>query len=168
MCSPLVVWLIIAAQFRAALGLVAFAGLTDWFDGFAARKLGQSGKIGAVMDPMADKLMLVTLFSAATYVALLPVWMLVLVLGRDLVIVVGALLLKIFRGISTFVPSVMGKVSTFFQIVLVLMVLLYAGFPLRLFYWLEELALVLCTIFTAWSGIGYVRLGIQMTRRQVS
>lgn len=162
---PFVVRLLLQSRFREALGLVVLAGVTDWFDGFAARRLHVTGRLGVVLDPIADKTMLVTLFVALAFIRLIPLWLLALVIGRDVVIVVGALLLRIFRNIRRFLPSTMGKVSTFFQIMLVLMVLLHASFQYRLFWWLEVTAVVLCAFFTVLSGIGYVRLGIQLTRR---
>ncbi len=141
------------------------AGLSDWFDGWAARRLGATGRLGVILDPLADKVMLVTLFVALAYVRTIPLWLLVLVMGRDLVIVIGALLLRMFRGTQKFVPSLIGKVSTFFQILFVLLVLLNLAFPLPILFWLEMLALFLTALFTAWSGIGYVLLGIRLTRR---
>ena len=145
--------------------MVGFAGITDWLDGYTARRLGATGELGIILDPMADKVMLVTLFLALTYSGLIPIWTLALVIGRDLVIVIGSLLLRTFRNVKKFVPSMIGKVSTFFQIVFVLLVLLHAAFPFAFLMWLEVLALALTTVFTAWSGLGYVRLGIRLTRR---
>ncbi len=158
-------WLILQARFREALGITVLAGLTDWFDGFAARRLGIAGTLGTILDPLADKILLVVLFVALTVASLIPAWLLALVIGRDLVIVVGALLVRVFRKVRRFAPSTLGKVSTFFQIMFVLMVLLHAGFPYRLFFWLEITALVLTVVFTAFSGVDYVRQGVQMARR---
>jgi cardiolipin synthase (CMP-forming) len=70
--SPVLVWLIVKSSFDAALCIVVLAGVTDWLDGYAARKLGVMGKLGTILDPMADKLMLVTLFFALAYVRLIP------------------------------------------------------------------------------------------------
>lgn len=162
----MLVWLLIQSRFREALGLAVLAGLTDWFDGYAARKLNVTGRLGVILDPLADKIMLVTLFVALTIVGLIQGWLLGLVIGRDLIILTGALLLRIFRGIHKFLPSTLGKVSTFFQIMLVLMVLLNSAFRYRLFFWLEITAILLCAFFTAFSGLDYIRKGIQMTRRQ--
>lgn len=166
--SPFLVWLLISQRYREALLLTLLAGVTDWFDGFAARKLGVSGKLGVVLDPLADKLMLVTLFCALAWMQLIPWWMLALVMGRDFVIVIGAVLLRIFRGYKRFLPSTLGKVSTFFQIILVLLVLLTAAFPYRFLEWLSLLALALSALFTVLSWIEYVHRGIQMTRRRYS
>ena len=158
--APFLAWLIVEGSYRSAIALVAFAGVTDWFDGFTARKLGVAGRSGVILDPLADKVLLVTLFFALAYAGLLPLWLLGLVMGRDLVIVTGALLLRMLRNVRKFVPSMLGKVSTFFQIVFVLLVLLWAAWPLRLLAVLKMLSLILTTIFTAWSGVGYVRLGV--------
>ncbi len=163
----MLVWLIVQASFETALGIVVLAGVTDWLDGYAARKLGVMGKLGTILDPMADKLMLVTLFFALAYVGLIPLWLLALVMGRDVVVVTGALLVRIFRNIRKFAPSMVGKVSTFFQIVFVLLVLLYAAAPIGFFHLLEILALILTALFTTLSGASYIRLGIRMARRQV-
>ena len=103
--APFLVWLIVEARFGTALLVVGFAGISDWLDGYTARRLGATGNLGTILDPLADKAMLVSLFLALTYVALIPIWVLALVLGRDAVIVTGAVLLRIFRGIQKFVPS---------------------------------------------------------------
>jgi cardiolipin synthase len=168
--SPILVWLLLQHRFRAALLLTLVAGLTDWFDGYAARRIrtaGGTAGIGVLFDPLADKALLVTLFVALGVLRLIPFWMLGLAIGRDLIIVGGALLLRIFRGKQRFVPSTLGKVSTFFQIVLVLLVLLEAAFPYQLFQWLSYLALLLAAIFTALSGLDYIRLGIRIARRRI-
>ena len=119
--SPLLAWLLLKHEFRLGLFLVAIAGVTDWLDGFFARKLGVTGKIGVVLDPLADKTLLVTLFLALGYLGLMPLWMLALAIGRDLVIVGGSLLLRIFRNRRRFIPTILGKISTFFQICFVLL-----------------------------------------------
>jgi cardiolipin synthase len=165
LASPVVIWLLTESRFRAALGVVLVAGITDWLDGFTARKLGTSGKLGVVFDPLADKALLVTLFLVLGWIHLVPLWMVILVMGRDLVIVTGALLLRVLRGVRRFLPTVLGKVSTFFQITLVLLVLLNAAFPAFWLRWLETAALTLSALFTTLSFIDYVRIGIELTKR---
>ncbi len=161
--APVLVWLVLQSRFREALVLIVLAGITDWFDGFAARRLGVTGQLGVILDPLADKIMLVALFLVLGAVALVPIWLVALVIGRDVIIVLGALLLRVVRNIHKFLPSTLGKVSTFFQITTVVMVLVHASFPYRLFLWLEIIAIALCAFFTAISGMDYLRLGIQMT-----
>lgn len=166
LAAPLLAWLIIRGQFSEALMLVLFAGLTDWLDGWTARRLGVGGKLGVILDPLADKTLLVTLFICLGIAGLVPFWLVLLVLGRDVVIVVGALLLRLFRHVRRFLPSMLGKISTFFQIVLVLLVLLEAAFPLRLLSWLEATGLLLSALFTALSGLDYILRGVQMAGRR--
>jgi cardiolipin synthase (CMP-forming) len=159
LCAPILSWLILTLRFREALGLVLRAGLTDWFDGFAARRLGTSGHLGVVLDPLADKILLITLFVVVTMVRLIPAWVFVLVCGRDAVIVAGALAIRWLRGPRRFLPSLWGKISTFFQIMLILVVLVHAILPNELFALLKSAAIILTAIFTALSGADYVRRG---------
>ena len=163
-CSPVVAWLLLESQFRAALALILLAGVSDWLDGWAARQLHASGQVGVVLDPLADKGLLVTLFVVLAIMRLIPLWMFALVIGRDLVIVVGAILVRTLRGVKKFLPTMVGKVSTFFQIVLVLLTVCYAAFPNQVLFWLNTTALVLSALFTFLSGADYVRTGIQMAR----
>jgi cardiolipin synthase len=164
LCAPLIAWLLYSSRFREALVLLLFAGLSDWLDGFAARRLNSAGHVGVVLDPLADKVLLVTLFIVLSLLRLIPFWMLALAVGRDVVIVIGALLVHLLRGARKFLPSMLGKVSTFFQIVLILLALLYAAFPFRGFLWLEYIALFLSAFFTIVSGLDYVRRGVLIAR----
>jgi cardiolipin synthase len=166
--SPFLAWLLLQSRFREALAAVLVAGLTDWFDGFAARRLHVSGRLGVILDPIADKTLLTTLFLTIGYIGLLPVWLICLIIGRDLTIVAGSLLLRMLRGIRKFLPSTLGKVSTFFQIVLVLLVLIRASFRYEVFLWLQNIALVLSALFTAVSGLDYVRRGLEMSKKDHS
>lgn len=160
--SPWIALLLLHSQFREALLVLLFAGLTDWFDGFAARRLGVGGRLGVILDPVADKTLLVTLFLTAGVIGLLPLWLVFLVIGRDVVIVTGALLLRFFRNIRQFLPSTLGKVSTFFQILLILLLLIHAAFPSQFLLWLSNIAVSVGAFFTALSGLDYVRRGIEM------
>jgi len=162
--APVLVLLLFQYRYREALALALVAGLTDWLDGYIARRLRTDGAVGIVLDPLADKALLVTLFVALGLLRLIPLWMLVLAIARDLIIVGGALLLRIFRGARRFLPSLAGKVSTFFQIVLVLLVLLEAAFPYLLIRRLSDLSLWLAAFFTCVSGVDYIQRGIRMAR----
>ncbi len=166
LCSPVVTGLLFQSRYRGALALVFLAGMSDWFDGFAARRLKSSGRIGVILDPLADKVLLVTLFIVLAILGLIPAWMFWLALGRDLVIVIGALLVRILRGVRKFLPTTLGKVSTFFQIMLILLTLCFAAFPYQLLLWLKYTALLLSALFTFLSGLDYIRLGIDFARRR--
>jgi cardiolipin synthase len=163
--APFVAWLLYAGRFREALVLLGLAGLTDWLDGYAARKLGISDRLGVILDPMADKILLVVVFVSLGFLGLIPWWLFVMVVARDLVIVTGVLLLRILRNRRKFLPSTIGKVSTFFQIILALLALLYAAFSYQWIDWLKFTGVILTAIFALLSGLDYVRQGIEMARQ---
>lgn len=163
--APLLAFLVLQQKFFPACCVVLLAGSTDWADGFLARKLKLDGRAGVVLDPAADKIMLATLFLAMTIAGLTPKWLLYLAWGRDLVIVIGALLLRSFRQVHTFAPIMSGKVSTFFQIVYLLLALLGAALPSLILQVLTRTALLLTTLFTVISGYRYIQIGIRLTRR---
>ena len=164
--APVIVWLLVERKYPEALLWTVLAGISDWFDGYTARKLKLAGQLGVVLDPFADKVLLVVLFIALGVLGMIPLWMLALAIGRDLVIVIGAALVRIFRGVHKFMPTTLGKVSTFFQIMLVLLALSYAAWPVDIVHWLKLTALVLSAFFTFASGADYVRIGIGMARRR--
>lgn len=164
--APVFAWLVVKQRFSTAMLIGIFAGVTDWLDGFAARKLKVRTETGTYLDPAADKTLLVVAFLSLGWARQIPAWLVALVMGRDFVIVVGVVLLWKFRGRTDFPPLLSGKVSTFFQIVTVVLVLLNAVFPSRLLFVLRFLGFVCTAFFTALSGINYIRRGIEMTRRQ--
>ena len=163
--SPILTILLVRSRFREALAVGLLAGVTDWLDGFLARKLAVSSKLGVILDPAADKTLLVTLFLTLGYVGLMPRWIVSLVIGRDVVIVIGALLLRLARNVRKFLPSPLGKVSTFFQITLVLLTLLEISFKNETLFWLRTAGFFSCALFTIASGVDYVRRGVLMARR---
>jgi len=172
--APLAGWLVLERRFGLALAITFLAAASDWLDGWAARHIdhGQT-EIGAVLDPIADKVFLITLFLCCGPAGLIPIWLVSLVLGRDLVIVAGSLLIRWRRGPVRFLPLPVGKVSTFFQILSVILVLLYgwggglggwggALFASALFRLMKNLALAQTAFFTALSGAAYIRRGIEI------
>jgi cardiolipin synthase (CMP-forming) len=171
--APWLGWLVLQHQFALALAATFAFGLTDWLDGWAARHLnGGETKIGLILDPLADKAMLVTLFLCCGPAGLIPIWLVVLVMGRDFVILAGASLIRAVKGPITFSPMAVGKVSTFFQILAVLLVLILGIWEDRMptqrnAGWLRvlvDLCLAETAFFTIISGLGYVRRGIGMAR----
>ncbi len=164
LAGPVVAWLLYVGRYREALFLLLLAGASDWLDGYAARKLGVSDHLGVVLDPLADKVLMVAVFVSLGLLQLIPWWLFVSVIVRDLVIVVGALLLRRLRNRREFLPSVLGKVSTFYQILLALLAVVYAAYPYEAVEIWKVTGVILTAIFTLLSGLDYVRQGIQMTR----
>jgi cardiolipin synthase (CMP-forming) len=164
LAAPIVSWLLYAGRYREALFLLLLAGLSDWLDGYAARKLGISDRLGVVLDPLADKVLMVGVFVSLGFLHLIPWWLFLSVVVRDLVIVAGAWLLRVLRNRREFVPSALGKVSTFFQILLALLAVVYAAYPYKVIEIWNVTGVVLTAIFTLLSGLDYVRQGIHMAR----
>lgn len=115
--------LLLAQQFDGALALFALMGILDLLDGYLARKLNASSALGALLDPLADKAMLMTSFAILGYIGLLPMWLVVLAISRDVMCVGGVLLQHLFYGSRRLRILAIGKFNIFLQIALVLAVL---------------------------------------------
>lgn len=163
--APVVGWLILEQRLAPALVLSLIAGASDWLDGYLARRLGSTSKVGVYLDPAADKLLLATAFICLGVIGQIPKWLMGLVIGRDLVIVIGAFLLWRLRKRTDFEPVFSGKASTAFQILTVLAILLENAFSTKLLYGVKMLGFAGATLFTCISGYLYVLKGIRMASR---
>jgi cardiolipin synthase len=154
--TPFAVRAILAGQDSVAFWLCWLAGLTDFLDGGLARRLGVASKLGAIIDPLADKFMLDVLS--------LTFWLVrgeaagLAVVARDVLIVGGALLIRALRGRTDFPPSWLGKWSTAIQMAWVLILLEPWATPARPWATMVMLA------GTVISGLDYIRLGVNMMR----
>jgi cardiolipin synthase (CMP-forming) len=162
LAAPLVVWLIDTRRFESALLLTIPIGLSDWADGYLARRLGTTSRLGTYLDPAADKVLLVAAFITLGMIGAIPLMLVLLVLGRDLVIVSGVILLWRFRSRRVFGPLGIGKISTVFQIVTVFVVLVSLIMPWSLIRNVRLSCFFATALFTISSGIAYVRKGIRM------
>ncbi len=120
---PFLIIEILDANYTAAFALFILAGVSDALDGLLARWLSQKTTLGLYMDPIADKLLLSTLFVVFTHVGLMPRYVTVLVFSRDLGILLIATLLFATGTLRDFRPSLFGKLNTFMQIIALLSVL---------------------------------------------
>jgi len=140
------------------VGLFFVGVVTDAVDGYVARAERQATRLGAILDPAADKLLLVTAFLSLSLITTLPSnyrlppWIPILVLSRDLVIVAGWLLIVLVTGDIQAQPSRLGKATTFLQMATVITILLF-GLPVA---WPILWAAMALTVL---SGIGYLRRG---------
>lgn len=152
---PPVVMLMLKDEFMPALVLFAVAGFSDALDGFLARRYNWTSRIGGLMDPLADKLLMVSSYVTLGWLGLLPVWLVGLVIVRDLVIVTGAIIYNARIEHIEAEPSIVSKLNTLAQILLVLSVLFNQAFMELPAWWIDLLVYsVLVTI--VWSGVGYV------------
>jgi cardiolipin synthase len=120
---PFLIIEILDGHFRQAFGLFMLAGISDALDGLLARWLSQKTTLGQYLDPIADKLLLSTLFVVFTHVGLIPRYVTVLVFSRDLGILLIATLLFATNALRDFRPSFFGKMNTLVQIVALVVVL---------------------------------------------
>lgn len=125
---PLAFWLILDHRMGLAFFLFVAAGASDAVDGWLARRHGGGNSVGAVLDPVADKALLVTMYVTLASVSELPDWVAILVVFRDLVIVGGVLVLAVLGDPVTIRPLYISKLNTAMQLILVAMTLALAGF----------------------------------------
>ena len=156
---PALVILVVYGLNGWALVVFIAAGLTDALDGILARWWGQGTSLGALLDPMADKLLLISIFVVLTSPSLdlpnhLPIWLTVLVISRDVIIVVTAAIVHLSTGRRTFKPTLLGKLATLVYI-LTAAVTMY-------FNWLGRSSVLVNTaiyaalIITLVSGLHYI------------
>ena len=127
---PAFVILVVYGMLGWALLVFATAGITDALDGLIARRSGQKTSLGAWLDPMADKLLLVTTFVVLTMPGLglanrLPIWLTVLIISRDVVIVLTVAIISLAMGPRTFQPTIFGKLATATYIVTAVIAMLF-------------------------------------------
>jgi cardiolipin synthase len=120
---PLAIYLILSGLYAASFWLFVAAGVSDAVDGFLAKKFGQTSTLGAYLDPLADKALLVGVCVTLGYTGHLPTWLVILVAFRDVVIIGGVILLHISSQSVRMRPLVVSKVNTAAQIALVAVVL---------------------------------------------
>lgn len=149
--------LLLDQQHAQALVWFALAGASDGLDGFLARRYGWVSRFGSIIDPLADKLLLVTSYICLSMVGDLPVWLAAVVLGRDLLLVVGAMVYRSLIGPFEVRPSLLGKLSTVLQIVLVLALLLERSIQPE-FVEVHGLLAWLVLLVTLASGADYCRV----------
>ena len=152
---PIIVVLYLKKHMVAATVLVVVSGASDMLDGFIARTFNQVSDLGKLLDPIADKLFLVSAFIALGIAGALPVWLIVLVILRDLLIVAGAFAYHRLVEPLSAAPSAIGKFNTLAQVALILVVLAgRAGFALP--FDLESVLVWIVAVLAVISGGHYV------------
>ncbi len=126
---PIFIIALIYGNTGLALLVFLLAGVTDGLDGLLARRLNQKTALGAFLDPMADKLLITSAFVLLSMPGInpantIPMWLTILVISRDVIIVLAALIIHMAYGRRTFNPSIFGKVATSVQVSVVFLVLL--------------------------------------------
>lgn len=153
--APVLMLLLKSERYDLAIVVFLAAGFSDGLDGFIAKRFNCETRLGAVLDPIADKLLLVTSFVMLTLLGQLPFWLLVTVAFRDLLIVGGYLVLVVLHGFVQMRPTIISKINTLLQIALVAVVLVQAAGWVSM-PWITRVLIVMVTVTTVWSGIHYV------------
>ncbi|SLN48652.1 CDP-alcohol phosphatidyltransferase family protein [Oceanibacterium hippocampi] len=161
---PLIVWLMLADRTLAALAVFLLAGLSDAVDGIIAKRFNLVTDLGRFLDPVADKLLLTSVYVTLGLKGGLPTWLVILVVSRDLLIVGGALF-SIFLGMSMRVlPSFISKLNTLLQILLAALALAHMEYA-DLYATAFDILVGLVAATTVLSGAGYLRYWISLQER---
>ncbi len=164
----LVPWLLVLLQeseFGWSLALFVVAGVTDGLDGYIAKRFNARSTLGAILDPVADKALLVSAYVMLSVMNLIPFWLMVAVVFRDVVIVGGYLIMVLFFGAVQMQPLKISKLNTFFQISYIGLVLCALAWQLQLgelMRWVGYLVLATSVV----SGLAYVYIwSVKTTNR---
>jgi len=154
---PFFVTLLVYRKVTLALLVFCLASLTDMLDGYIARSRGRQTRLGAFLDPVADKLLLTSAFVTLTSLKMVPFWITAVVVSRDLILSVGVLVIHVSGGSVHPAPSWIGKASTALQMATVLAAMIFVhtapGLP-RLFAWVTA-------VLTIASGLQYMVQGLK-------
>ena len=163
---PAFVILIMNKFFSWAIITFAIAGITDGIDGLIARITHQRTELGAYLDPIADKLLLSSAFITLAIIEILPSWLAVIVITRDLIILIGFLAMILANYRPKIQPSLVSKVTTVFQIAAILLVLLVGYYPAL--GRLSTIAIYGTTLFTIISGSHYIYVGARILNEKTA
>ena len=156
---PVFVTLLVYRKAGWAFAVFCAASLTDMLDGYIARTRGTQTRLGAFLDPVADKLLITSAFVTLTYLKVIPFWIAAVVVSRDLILSVGVLVIHVAGGTVHPTPSLLGKASTVFQMATVLSAML--AYYFRTLMFLPKTAAWITAIFTVGSGLQYLVQGLK-------
>ena len=150
-----IIYTLAAGRYGLALGLVAVAGISDGLDGFLAKRFDWRSRLGGLLDPLADKLLLVSTFVTLAYLGLAPVWLTVVVMLRDFIIVTGGVAYQAVVGKVEPEPSAVSKLNTGAQLLFVCAVIAHRAFDVPPSEWITAIG---ATVFVtaSVSGLDYV------------
>jgi cardiolipin synthase len=157
---PFFVIFIINKHFGWALITFVIAGITDGVDGLIARITHQRTELGAYLDPIADKLLLFSAFITLAIIEVIPSWLVVIVITRDVIILVGFLVMLLTDYHPKINPSLLSKMTTVFQILTIVLVLFTGYYPV--FKQISMIAIYGTAVMTVLSGAHYIYIGTRI------
>lgn len=152
--TPFIVYAILNGEALLALILMVAAGITDMLDGAIARIFNQRTTVGAYIDPLADKIMLISMFVTLFHIDKVPLFLFLAVIFRDLIIVLGAVAYEMVTHQLKMQPTMLSKVTTFMQIVFVVTLLVHMAWSIPLL--LLEMVQWATFLITCASGLHYM------------
>ena len=154
---PLIVWLILKEERMAAFIVFVLSGISDALDGLIAKQFNSVTRLGKYLDPLADKILLVSIYVTLGFKEDIPSWLVILVVSRDLLIVGGILFSYLMDVVVKIRPSRISKVNTFFQILLAAVVMGAGAFDMSLGF-VVPLIVYTVALTTVLSGFDYLRM----------
>jgi cardiolipin synthase (CMP-forming) len=161
---PVLVNCLVYGYYLYGLLIFLVAGLTDSLDGIIARTTNQRTVLGAYLDPMADKLLLNACFVSLAIIQVIPSWIAIIVVSRDLILVLGALILHLTQTRLDIAPTWLGKSTTVIQLFYIVIVLFLVTFEKEMGF-LKPFLFVIA-VLTIISGLHYILRGIRMVNGQ--
>ncbi len=163
---PVYVGLLIYERFDQAMIVLLVAGITDALDGTIARASNQRTRLGAFLDPLADKLLLTSGFITLSIIHVIPSWVTIVVVSRDAMLLLGTAVAQLTESPINISPTFLGKGTTFLQLAYVLLVIFFSARNMNLE--LLNSLLIGMIVFTVCSGLHYLYRGYLSTGAPVS
>ena len=157
---PLFVTSVIYLRYDYALYLFVIAGLTDMFDGLIARLKNQKTLLGTFLDPLADKFLLITSFVLFSFYGLVPTWLTITIISRDIIVITGWVILYLLTHTAKVEPTMMGKLAITFQLILICYILFDINLPAVPN--IHGYLIWLTAVFTTTSGLHYIYRGLKL------
>lgn len=157
---------LIYSKYYYALILFLGAGITDILDGYVARTKKQTSSFGTILDPIADKFLLITSFILMTIYEIIPKWITIIVISRDTIVITGSLILYFVTHNLKVEPSILGKASNVLQYLLIAIALF--SINIKGESDVPALYLLVVAVITALSGLQYVYKGLKIADREVT
>ncbi|MBR0713779.1 CDP-alcohol phosphatidyltransferase family protein [Bradyrhizobium liaoningense] len=131
MLVPIIVWAIVSSQMEIAFAVFLIAGISDAIDGFLAKRFNMTSELGALLDPLADKMLLVSIYMALGIWGAIPRWIVILVVSRDIMIVAAVIVSWLFDRPVAMKPSMVSKLNTVAQVAFAALVLAALAFGFK-------------------------------------
>jgi len=152
--APIIIGLL-NEQYTFALLFFVIASITDGLDGFLARRYSWTSRLGSIIDPLADKALLLSCFIALFWLGVIPSWLIFIVIARDIIILSGGVAFHMMIGTYEFSPSQISKLNTFLQIVLVFSLIVNLSYSVIPLFLLDYFMYIVAFVTLA-SCIDYV------------